>query len=131
MLLKYAVVIFIIFAKAYAMEIDISSRYLDYDINITSGGNLSLIGSGINLSMIKNKCNAHIITRFKNDLEQFIRSKALNRTSDKNTFRVKIDKHIYYEYYDSQQGIRYLGLPQEMQRMKLEEKILCVKKNRR
>ena len=96
---------------------------------------ISIKGYQLDLSLSRKRCNAHIINRFNNELTKFIKEQIKTNTLQKivekvsiETVEVHIDREIYFINAKSKAGSAFLFLPNEIIRMKWEEKIECSKK---
>ena len=108
-----------------AKEITVISRNANYNLTIDKNENISLKGHLINLNMKKNKCNSHIVFDFGEKIEKIINTGFVSKKKGKIFFKTVLNGKIYYESYSSKRGQAFLKIPREMQRMKIEENILC------
>lgn len=86
-----------------------------------------LKGPEMELTLNKNDCNADIIGQFNQRLEILLRTNTLKKSQGPGQFRYLVDGSEYFESYQSKAGYVLLTIPKEIQRMKIEEKMLCSK----
>ena len=103
---------------------------LKYDKN-----KISIKGYRLDLSLKRKQCNAHIIDRFNNEIRKFIKEQmetgAFQKTVGKTsieTIEIQIGQKNYFISTQSKAGATFLSLPNEIIRMKWEEKIGCTQK---
>ena len=100
---------------------------LTYDQN-----RVAVKGYQVDLSLDRKECNAHIIDRFNNKITQIIsdafeKKKIIDTVQEKgiDTLEIQIGGKTYFTKISSPIGRTFLYFPQEVLRMKWEEKFNC------
>ena len=95
-------------------------------------------GHQMDLSLDREKCNAHIIDRFNKEIAQTIKDtlkkKEIKTTVKKkeiDTVEIQIEGKSYFTQFSSKIGQTFLYFPKEVLRMKWEEKLNCTKKSKK
>ena len=130
MFLKVALLIFLFCFSLFSKTLVVDSPRQKYELKLQDKG-IFLSGRLTELSMIQNKCNETIIQEFKSKIHHLMRSKPLNKTKEKGSFELVFDGKKYFENPSSRVGRNLLRIPNEFQRMKLEDKFLCEKKSKK
>ena len=98
---------------------------------------VAIKGHQLDLSLDRKKCNVHIIDRFNKETTQIIRealkSKEMKNTVKKkeiDTVEIQIEGKSYFTKFSSKIAQTFLYYPQEVIRMKWEEKFNCEKKRK-
>ena len=110
---------------SFARTIEVFSFKTNFKLEIDKNHNIAIKGRQLNLSLIKNKCNSKIIEDFIGKTQTLIKAKPLSKTPEKGRFKVIVDGKEYYESRRSKVGFNLIAIPKEIQRMKIQEKMLC------
>ena len=128
MFLKCAIILISLTVQnIFAKNITVFSRKTNFTLSTSNPDNIKLKGHQINLSLMRNKCNGNLIDRFINKINILLRTKALSKNKGKNRFLISVDGKKYYENRKSKVGLKFLSIPSEFQRIKIQEKMLCSK----
>ena len=90
---------------------------------------VAIKGYKLDLSLQRKECNAHIINRFYKEMSDFIQKWIKSTLNDKQEkgVSVQIEEERYFFDNQSEAGNVLLSLPNEILRMKWEEKFNCKK----
>ena len=110
---------------SFARTIEVFSFKTNFKLEIDKKENISLHGHQINLNLVKNPCNSKIIEDFVRKTQTLIQTRPLSKTPEKGRFKFVVDGKEYYESRRSKVGSNLIAIPKEIQRMKIQEKMLC------
>lgn len=93
---------------------------------------IAIDGIRMRLSLTRRECNAHILDRFHSNMTRLIREFIRRHSTGLETteyfmmdLRIQIDGDHYIWSDDVRTGHEFLHLPEEIHRMKWEEKFIC------
>ena len=126
MYLKKSIIIlaYLISVSGFTQNIEFMVNKRRFSLGVKED-HIKLIGYQTHLSFSKNKCNERIFTRFTRGLDMLVRSLPRVSQSNKGTFKVSVDGKGYNQSSNSKIGRTFSGIFREIQRMKIEEKLLC------
>ena len=111
----------------------VKTQFRQFTLNLDTN-KIAIKGHGLDLSLEKKPCNAHIIDRFHKEIADFIQKQKAGKnlkTKIKNhnikTISVQLQGKTYFVDGNSNSGKLWLVLPNEFSRMKWEEKFNCDK----
>ena len=109
----------IVWAKRLEVTFKETRYALDYDQQ-----KISLHGNLYRLNLVRTKCNQRIIDQFNRNLEKSL--KGIPRPKDlKTPWSYRIDGKKVKSDYKSEEAKVLLLIPQEIHRLKLQNKYLC------
>ena len=116
-----------------AQTLVVKTQFRQFTLHLDTN-KIAIKGHGLDLSLEKKPCNAHIIDRFHKEIADFIQKQKAGKnlkTKIKNqnirTISVRLQGKTYFVDGNSNSGKLWLVLPNEFSRMKWEEKFNCDK----
>ena len=111
--------------SGYSAEIEVKDGNLKYRLKF--GPDLiEYSDHEMTLSLIKRKCNSHIIEKFNKELEYFTKASFLN-SSRPGFIQLKLNTIIGYEPRFGNRAIFFLSLNEKIKKFKIEEQLNCLK----
>lgn len=128
MFLKLFILNILFLSISWAEVIKVQSHKANFELTISTDQNIFIKGYQINMSLIKNECNEKIIQDFIGKTKLLIKTKPMSKSREKGLIKITIDDRDYYENPKSRTGYNFISIPGEIQRMKIQEEMLCSKK---
>lgn len=111
---------------SYAYIITIKNDVFTYYLTIETK-KITLLGSQVNLKMIKDSCNINVFNKLNSRLNLVFDASQLKLLSSNGPLKVGINSKKYFLNYNLQVSKEIIQLPDEMMRAKLQEYFLCEK----
>ena len=109
---------------AWAAKLEVSHKRMQYTLEY-SEQKISLNGSGYRLNLTRTRCNHRILQQFSRQVDALIQD--IPRFVDAPTpWYFAIDGKKFPNDYTSHEGMALLLLPEEVKRLKLQNKYLCL-----
>jgi len=125
---RVIMILFFLLASAYADSLIVKNKRKSFLINYGKN-EIKIKGHLLNLSMTRNKCNDDIMDRFNLKMKKLLKTKPLSNFKGDNDIAFKLGGKEYFEHTKSRVGNSLSQIPNEIQRMKFEEKFKCGKIN--
>lgn len=126
MFLRLSLISFLFVSSVCAKELIVISRTSTFKVRYGEN-RVWLKGPQLELSLNKTDCNADILGAFSQRIGILLKTKPLSKSQGLQQFKFIVDGTEYFESYQSKAGYVLLTIPDEVQRMKIEEKVLCSK----
>lgn len=119
--------LFITFSIGLSQVITISSSRLNYQLNIQEKQKISIAGNSTAMSIEYTECNKKIFRKFHQKVEKLLVSGIHYNSPEEGFLAVSADKEKFFVAPGNRNGIQFRLIPEEFQRLKIQEKILCSK----
>lgn|SRR5690606_39610887 len=112
-------------STAFALEVNVTSRRVQYLLTIDEKDNVTLKGRLENLSLARQKCNENVLAQFRRNIDKTLTSGTVFKAKESRDMTIVRDNQTYYEFSKSRLGAFLENLPKEIQRLKIESSFRC------
>ncbi len=131
MLLKIILINFILTRSIFSMELEFHGEHIFYKFQSNEKNEISIKNRRMNLSLLKNDCNANLIDNFVLELNRILKmSEPLRKVEKKGDITFLYNNVQYFDSPNSLTSTYLKNLPDEIHRLKFEEKFKCQQKTK-
>lgn len=127
MFLKSICIFLVAMPITFAGEISVTEGLRAYQLKYSETF-IELKAPQINLSLVKEACNEKLMKKINGEIELMLKKMTRQVQASKQSLKITEDAKDFYILVRSSAGRYFKAMPEEIQRLKIEESLRCSKK---